>query len=168
MYIIAGIGGNLFAVTASTFPYADVNIGASTALYGMLGVLIGYFFINWTGINYIPSPLKLRVILGIVLMIALAIIFTIGQQNISHMGHLGGFLTGLWLSALPRPILHSESRQIIIRVVFLILLVLQLLICFLVFYLGKPDLKWIASTTKWYMTMLHHLTATLQPAFTSF
>lgn len=107
----------------------------------MLGLLIGYFVINWTALNYIPNPLKIRVILGILLMVVLAIIFTIGQANISHMGHLGGFLAGLWLSALPPAVQPVQPRQTTIRVIFIILIILQLLICFLVFYLGKPELK---------------------------
>lgn len=35
------------------------------------------------------------------MIVVLAVIFTLGQENISYLGHLGGFLAGLWLSGVP-------------------------------------------------------------------
>jgi membrane associated rhomboid family serine protease len=131
-------------MVTSSYPYTTVNVGASTALYGMIGLLIGYFILNWRGLNFLPITMRIKLVMMLLLIIALAIVFTLGQENISYMGHLGGFLAGIWLSALP-PTIISETREKIIRGVFITLLVIQLAVCFIVFYLGKPRLKEIAS-----------------------
>lgn len=144
IYVLSGIAGNIFAAVCSTYPYASVNVGASTALYGMMGLLVGYTVINWRGLSFLPVAMRLKLLITLLLIIGLAVIFTLGQKNISYFGHLGGFLGGLWLSGLPTPILNGKQEKII-RGVFIGLFVVQMLICFLVFYLGIPGLKEIAN-----------------------
>lgn len=143
IYILSGIAGNILAVVTTGYPYATVNVGASTALYGMIGLLIGYVIINWRGMNFMPIAMRLKLLVMLLLIIAMAIIFTLGQKNISYMGHLGGFLGGLWLSGIP-PSIIVEKQEKIIRGIFIAMFVVQMLICFLVFYLGIPKLKEIA------------------------
>ena len=55
--------------------------------------------------------------------------------NIDFYGHLAGFIAGVWLSAIHKPIV-STQRENIIRIVFAVLLLAQVLACFLVFYLA--------------------------------
>ena len=57
------------------------------------------------------------------------------DQNVDSLGHLGGFLTGLWVSAIGTPLI-SETRETVIRVVFGCCFVVQMLGTFLVFYLS--------------------------------
>lgn len=80
------------------------------------------------------------------MVVVLAIIFTLGQENISYMGHLGGFLGGLWLSGIPGSIVN-KLREKLLRAIFILLLIAQLAICFIVFYVGIPELKDLAKTT---------------------
>lgn len=54
MYIVSGIAGNILAAVTAAYPYTEVNVGASTALYGMLGILIGYMILNWKGLDFVP------------------------------------------------------------------------------------------------------------------
>ena len=51
IYIICAIGGNIFSLAVdSDSNYRNVKAGASTALYGLIGVLIGYLVINWSAL----------------------------------------------------------------------------------------------------------------------
>ena len=46
IYLISGICGNIFSLVCN--PSNDtVRAGASTALYGIIGVIFGYIVINW-------------------------------------------------------------------------------------------------------------------------
>jgi rhomboid protease GluP len=44
LYMITGIGGNL--LSACIMP-ASYSVGASTAVFGLVGYLIAYVFTNW-------------------------------------------------------------------------------------------------------------------------
>jgi membrane associated rhomboid family serine protease len=67
----------------------------------MMGLLVGYFVINWRGLNFLPVCIRLKLMITTLMIVVLAVIFTLGQENISYLGHLGGFLAGLWLSGVP-------------------------------------------------------------------
>lgn len=99
IYIISGISGNIFSLLCSP---AGVKAGASTALYGMIGVIIGYIVINWNGLDRIGPAMKCQVWCTAVLVIVFIFIFTpsSGNYSIDYYGHLGGFLAGVWLSAI--------------------------------------------------------------------
>lgn len=45
LYILAGIGGSLFS---SLFQRTTISVGASGALFGLLGGMLSELFINWT------------------------------------------------------------------------------------------------------------------------
>jgi membrane associated rhomboid family serine protease len=102
IYILAGIGGNIFsAVCNPGSPIGTVvKIGASSSLYGILGIILGYIIINWYGLKLIGQFLKCQLVSLIVFVIMFIIVFTSATANIDYFGHIGGFLTGLWLSAI--------------------------------------------------------------------
>lgn len=80
------IGGNLFVYIADTT--AALSVGLSTGIYGLLGLLIVYLIES----KLIRAPMlrnQLLWILGINLMINFL-------PNISWLGHLGGFVTGVF------------------------------------------------------------------------
>lgn len=106
-YLLSGIAGNIFVAVTSSSPYDTVTVGASTSLYGMMGLLVGYFVINWRGLNFLPVMVRLKLILTTLMVVAFAIIFTLGVSNISYLGHLGGFLGGLFLSGVPCSIVNK-------------------------------------------------------------
>ena len=84
---------------------SDIKAGASTALYGIIGIIIGYIVINWRGLNIIGSLLKCQLFCIGMIIIMFIFIFTPGTNNIDYLGHLGGFLTGLWLISINPTIL---------------------------------------------------------------
>jgi rhomboid protease GluP len=87
IYIIAGIGG---CVTSAFATPENVSVGASGALFGLLGADIAYLFYNHSAMTGWVMEL---VILLIVIVINVAIGFA--GSGVDNMAHLGGLLFGL-------------------------------------------------------------------------
>ncbi len=90
-------------------PTTMIKLGVSNSLYGMIGLSIGYLIINWEALQIIGPIFKLKIVLSIVFTAILLIIFTDQASNIDYSGHLGGFLSGLFISSL-MPSLKLETR----------------------------------------------------------
>ena len=58
IYLVSGIAGNLFS---SLLNPGTVKVGASTALYGVIGVILAYIFINWNGLDLVGPVMKCQV-----------------------------------------------------------------------------------------------------------
>ena len=78
--------------------------------------------------------------MNIVMMIIFSILISATVSSVDNWAHFGGLMSGVWISSMPSSI-RLEKREKIVRGVFFSLLIVQTLICLLVFYLGKPDLK---------------------------
>jgi membrane associated rhomboid family serine protease len=106
IYIFSGIGGNIFSILIAP---GSIKVGASTSLYGLIGVIIGYVFINWNGLIVIGTVLRCQLICITIFLIFFVILFSSSNtQNVDFFGHLGGFLTGLWISAIHDPIQSTK------------------------------------------------------------
>jgi len=100
---LAGIGGNIFSDLIDS---ENVKAGASTSLYGIIGIIIGYLIINWKGLDLIGPILKYQLFCTSIMIIAFIFFFSIlGTANVDAFGHLGGFLTGLFLSSINQSII---------------------------------------------------------------
>lgn len=98
IYVLSGIGGNIFSALVDS---NNVKAGASTSLYGIIGVILGYLIINWKGLDLIGPLLKYQLCCTSVMIIAFIFFFSIiGTSNVDAFGHLGGFLTGFFLSSI--------------------------------------------------------------------
>ena len=108
IYTVSAIGGNIFSAVCNA---QTIKVGASTSLYGLLGLMIGYLIINWDGLDLIGPIMKCQLVCVVMMTLFFIILFTsaTGTENIDYFGHLGGFLTGLWLICVPTPII-STSR----------------------------------------------------------
>ncbi len=103
IYLLSGIGGNIFSALIDE---TNVKAGASTSLYGVIGVIIGYLIINWKGLDLIGPLLKYQLCCTSVMIIAFIFFFSVlGTANVDAFGHLGGFLTGFFLSSINETIL---------------------------------------------------------------
>ena len=103
---MTAIGGNIFSAVCST---NILKAGASTCLYGLLGVMIGYFIINWSGLKKVGPILRCQLIcLGVMLIVFTVLFTSVGPDKIDYFGHIGGFLTGLWLSAI-NPTIENQK-----------------------------------------------------------
>ena len=111
MFLIAGIGGNIFSLAVDVAGFAStVKGGASTSLYGMIGVILGYIIINWQGLRLIGDGLRCSILCSFMFLLIFVLLFTPSNvDKVDNWGHLGGFLSGLWVSAIGTPLI-SETR----------------------------------------------------------
>ena len=93
IYLISGIGGNIFSDLINPSE-TIIKVGASTSLFGIIGVILAYVIINWKGLDVIGRILKCQIIFISVIVILFILILTPYNSNIDYMGHLGGFITG--------------------------------------------------------------------------
>lgn len=73
IYLVSAIGGNIFSAICDT---KSIKVGASTCLYGILGVMIGYLIINWKGLNKVGPLLKCQLVCACIMLIVFTVLFT--------------------------------------------------------------------------------------------
>lgn len=90
-YFMAAFGATLFSAVTSP---ASVSVGASGALFGMLGCQISWILMNW---NDIPMPHMQ--LCNIVCIIAMNLMIGMGwtSGNIDNAAHMGGLVTGMFV-----------------------------------------------------------------------
>ncbi|XWS43730.1 hypothetical protein CRYUN_Cryun16bG0128700 [Craigia yunnanensis] len=137
LYIISGFGGSLLS---ALFIQSNISVGASGALFGLLGGMLSELITNWTiYANKVVAFLTLMVIIAINLAVGIL-------PHVDNFAHIGGFLTGFllgfvflirpqfgWVSQRYVPPGYSNSArpkfmkyQCILWVVSLILLIVGL------------------------------------------
>jgi rhomboid protease GluP len=107
-YFLSGIMGNIFSDVVNTNPL-NLSAGASTAIYGMLGILLGYMIINWDGLGFMPPAFRCRTLVLLIFMLVFSVFFVSQDKSIDIFGHLGGLLGGLWLSGIPPSIIDTKK-----------------------------------------------------------
>ena len=105
IYILAGLAGSVasYAFNISVTPNS-IGIGASGAVFGILGALVAFFISNWNTLGAMGR----QTLTGLLALAAinLGVGFVMpGIDNFAHMGGLlGGFLLGMAYSPIYRPI----------------------------------------------------------------
>ena len=112
--LVSVIGGNLVVYVAET--QAAISVGLSTGIYGLLGLLVVYLFET----NLIKSPVfktQLTYIFGINLIINFL-------PNVSWLGHLGGFVSGVLvgMAFVKKPQWQSLRKNTIIASLMLVVM----------------------------------------------
>ncbi|KAE9616605.1 putative peptidase S54, rhomboid [Lupinus albus] len=91
LYVLSGFGGSLLS---SLFLQSSISVGASGALFGLLGAMLSELLTNWTiYANKFAATLTLIVI----------IIINLGAGFLPHMdnfAHIGGFFSGFFLGVV--------------------------------------------------------------------
>ncbi|KAL8152711.1 hypothetical protein V2J09_010471 [Rumex salicifolius] len=88
LYIIAGVGGSLLS---ALFLRTNISVGASGALFGLLGAMLSELITNWsTYTNKVASFVMLVFI--IVINLAVGIL-----PHVDNFAHIGGFISGFLL-----------------------------------------------------------------------
>lgn len=141
-YVLTAITGSLFSITAiyigiylsgglpSGFP---VSVGASGAIFGLIGLMIGNKISDrGQGISidsYInTNTLILFVFYNFLLGFGLNILGT--STSINNWAHLGGLVGGIILGFMFKPInnyLHSGSQNVLIKVLFIVTILILLI-----------------------------------------
>ncbi|XP_030443270.1 RHOMBOID-like protein 1 [Syzygium oleosum] len=88
LYVISGFGGSLLS---ALFIQSSISVGASGALFGLLGSMLSELITNWTiYANKLAALLTLIVI--IIINLAMGIL-----PHVDNFAHIGGFLSGFLL-----------------------------------------------------------------------
>ncbi|KAM0838188.1 hypothetical protein ACQ4PT_061143 [Festuca glaucescens] len=88
VYLISGLGGSVLSVL---FIRNGVSVGASGALFGLLGAMLSELITNWTIYsNRIAAMANLLIIAAINLAIGIL-------PHVDNFAHIGGFVTGFLL-----------------------------------------------------------------------
>ena len=99
LYFTSGFGGILLSMCAR--PNAK-GIGASSAIFGLIGFYLSYVFTNWHCMGHKDPNQRLFLILFCIWFIILNIDFSDQITKSDNFGHLGGgttgFLAGLSIS----------------------------------------------------------------------
>ncbi|VVA11065.1 PREDICTED: RHOMBOID [Prunus dulcis] len=96
IYLLSGFGGSILS---SLFIRKNISVGASGALFGLLGAMLSELITNWTiYTNKVAALLTLLVIIAINLSIGIL-------PHVDNFAHIGGFLTGFLIGfvLMPRP-----------------------------------------------------------------
>ncbi|KAF5744599.1 inactive rhomboid protein 1 [Tripterygium wilfordii] len=88
LYVISGFGGSLLS---ALFIQIAISVGASGALFGLLGGMLSELITNWT-----IYANKLAALLTLVFIIILNLAVGI-LPHVDNFAHIGGFLSGFFL-----------------------------------------------------------------------
>ena len=86
----------------------NVTVGASTAIFGVLGGFIAYLVINWVALErFGPVRGTLACIIGI--LVVFSLLFSIGS-SIDGIAHIGGLVSGLLISLAILPGMQEKNK----------------------------------------------------------
>ncbi|XP_020592673.1 RHOMBOID-like protein 5 isoform X2 [Phalaenopsis equestris] len=88
LYIISGIGGSLMS---SLSIHNKISVGASGALFGLLGAMLSELMINWAlYANKCAALLTLLVVIALNMAVGMV-------PHVDSSAHIGGFISGFFL-----------------------------------------------------------------------
>ena len=94
LYLFSNIGGGLFSCCINDTP----GVGASVAIFGMLGAYIGYMIINWNYLDRVLGTMnKFCNLIFIIFIVLMNISYGFSNEMIDNYGHLGGLIWGFFL-----------------------------------------------------------------------
>jgi membrane associated rhomboid family serine protease len=113
-YLIAGLFAGVFFVLASLILTSDFNtyaVGASGALFGLVGLLMVLTPNLPVYIMFIPIPIKMKYAAPAMLVL-LWLISLLGNVKIGNTAHLGGFLAGIIYGVYLRSKYKNKTRYL--------------------------------------------------------
>jgi len=106
IYVMCGIGASLWSAVLSP---VSVSVGASGALFGLLGADISYLVLNWAEI-----PQRGMEACTLVFVIIINLLYGISPE-IDNSAHGGGLVTGLIAAPWVLPMLVPRTNEKLIR-----------------------------------------------------
>ncbi|KZV52598.1 RHOMBOID-like 2 [Dorcoceras hygrometricum] len=136
IYLLSGIGGSILSCL---FIQRNISVGASGALFGLLGAMLSELLTNWTiYTNKAAALLTLLVIIAINLAVGIL-------PHVDNFAHIGGFLTGFllgfmlllrpqfgWVERRRLPANSLKSKYTACQVILWILATVLLIVWFVV------------------------------------
>ena len=138
VYLASGIGGN---VMSAIFVPQFATVGASGALFGLIAMWTVMLFQDYHDILH-PMVAIVSTLFFIVFSFVMGLL-----PYTDNFAHLGGFVTGLFLSIAIIPKLTHNPRwklrgRIILSAVFAILFLVTFIGLFVVLYKAPPATEW--------------------------
>ena len=140
LYLFSSIGGGIFSSVIKDAP----GVGASVAIFGMLGAYFGYMIINWNYLDRVEGPVqKYCNLLFMSFIVIMNISYGFSNPIIDNYGHIGGLIFGFFLIfVLAQPIEPNDGlccrAKIWLIISALMLAVLYIGGC-LIFFLVKKS-----------------------------
>lgn len=106
VYLLTGISASLWSAVLSP---KNVSVGASGALFGLVGADITYVAYNY---QYIPHAKRELIFIAIITLVTF--LFGIGS-SVDNYAHLGGLISGLGLGVAIPPALVKRPTEVILR-----------------------------------------------------
>lgn len=135
VYFISGLGGILFSSLVSD----EKSVGASCAIFGLLGGYLGYLALHWKQLDYPNSP-RWQILISVGIVVLLSLLIGASNPTIDWYGHFGGLLVGFFISiAVSRNtgtfrVTHAEMRLIYISTGFCALF---FVVGYIIFYTAR-------------------------------
>mmetsp|Transcript_9689 Transcript_9689/g.13232 ORF Transcript_9689/g.13232 Transcript_9689/m.13232 type:complete len:164 (-) Transcript_9689:362-853(-) len=104
LYVLSGLGGNTFSALCTD----NLSMGASTAVFGLSGSYIAFIILNTQYLSNRPERLC-QILMFIILSLFLTIM--LGGKNVDILGHLGGFITGVFVGHWLLPCNEQEAPR---------------------------------------------------------
>jgi membrane associated rhomboid family serine protease len=85
-----------------------VTVGASTAIFGILGGFIAFLMINWTELERF-GPIRSTIACIMAFIIFISLLFSIGS-SIDFIAHIGGLIGGIFISLAILPGMGVKNK----------------------------------------------------------
>jgi len=92
LYFVSSFGGILFSCVFNPLAY---SVGASTAIFGLIGYYISYLIIEWSRLGESNPMQRFTLIIFILLILLFNIQIGLSEANVDNLGHLGGLIVGI-------------------------------------------------------------------------
>lgn len=92
LYFVSSFGGVLFSCVFNPLSY---SVGASTAIFGLIGYYIAYLCIEWSRLGESNPMQRFTLIIFILLILLFNIQIGLTEANVDNLGHLGGLIVGI-------------------------------------------------------------------------
>lgn len=137
IYVLSGLMGNLFSLVMQG--NNAVSGGASGAVFSLYGALLTFL---WRERNQMDAGEFRWLYWGAILFSAATIIMGLLISGIDNYAHIGGFLTGIFLSlVIPKPLKFEHTLPNTKKRVLSSVLLISAL-CFLLVNLPTPKYRW--------------------------
>ncbi len=134
VYLICGIAGAL--VSCAWSPYV-VSVGASGAIFGLYGALIGFLIFRH---DSVPQSALQNLLRGALIFLGYNVVFGFMHAGTDIAAHLGGLLAGLLCGlAISNPITAGFPRRRLIRAALLSAATVPALLAFVTLLPHPPD-----------------------------
>ena len=112
IYVISGLLGNFISLS---FNLHTVSVGASGAIFGLIGSIFAMMFVSKT---YSRKTIG-QMLIALLVLIALSLF----MSNINIMAHLGGFIGGVLITLIGYYFTHNRNLFWIFLIILLVLFV---------------------------------------------